>query len=139
MEQKIRAHETTIQLIDADQYQRGSYGIQFTSARKFKVTGKGVHSRHHPHELVVWDNTTRPNPTGAGGAWIDPNGRATDENVSIHLSARAIVIAKGSSIDYSATELTIGQTVHLLYPDDTMSGPYVITARNLADPVLILA
>jgi hypothetical protein len=136
-----------------------SYGVLFEGMFVYDVTGKGLHSRHHPHRVVVWDNTRRPNPRngepvrygqygkldGGDGKYLDPSRNATDAEQTIILDAESIAITSNgtntgtaaSGQVYGPVTLTVGQYVVLIYPDGTTSDPLVITARPLRDPELL--
>lgn len=148
---------TIIDLRAATAYEADSYGITARSSYVYLITGKGLHNRNSPHRITVWDNTVRPNPhpgqtrwtefgqIGGDGQYLDPNNKGTDEPVSVTTSAEATVITahgantgtEASGQVYADETLTVGETVRLRHPDGTLSGPYVVTTRPLADPDLV--
>jgi len=143
-----------IDLVETTGDRRAFYGITHTSASVFQVRGAGLHNRHYPHRVVIWDNTVRPvggkwhvqpHLRNLPGAYIDPSGRPTDNPTTIVLDAECIAIdAYGTGTGtprsgqvYSDVVLITGGAVQLRYPDGTVSGPYTIATRSCADPVLI--
>jgi hypothetical protein len=143
-----------ITLLPGSDYDRERYGITHRSEHVYRVAGKGVHNRSHPHRIQVWDNTVRPNSdpdrltefTGrvGPGAYIDPQGKGTDDPITVTTSAESIAITNSgrntgtepSGQVYAPQTLTIGDYVVLTYPDGWLSQPYVLTARPLGDPGL---
>lgn len=138
-----------IDLVPASAYDRENYGILFDGAALHTMTGRGVHSRHHPHRIQLWDNSIRPNNDPefwsefsgkrGPGAYVGPDGKGTDAQLSIVLNAQAVVIsayADPDALSYGDA-LAIGDVVQLRYPDGTVTGAWQITARDLADPVLV--
>lgn len=105
-----------------------SYGVTFQSTTLHQVIGKGVHNPHFNHELRIWKNSGK----------VDPNGRSTDQETSLLLTAQSTTITawKEAPLSYGPT-LTIGERVVLLYPNGEASVAEV-QARHLADPELIL-
>jgi hypothetical protein len=144
-----------IPLRPGSEYDRTSYGITHRSEHVYRVTGKGVHNRSFPHRVQVWDNTVRPNTdpdqltefTGrvGPGAYIDPQGKGTDAATTVTTSAESIAITRtgantGTAVSgqvYAPHTMTIGDYILLVYPDGTLSDPYVLTARPLGDPGLV--
>lgn len=126
--------ETVVEMVQASEYHRKEYGIMYESARVFRVNGKGLYNPGHPHRITVWDNTVRPNGNGEG-RYIAPDGKGTDDLVTITVDAQAM--ASGDSINYSAVVLTLGQALRLFGPGDEISSHYEIRARKMADPILV--
>jgi hypothetical protein len=134
------------------------YGIRFESAYVFKMAGKGLHNRHHPHRIKVWDNTNRPNPhpgqirhtdhgsIGGEGRYLDPFNQGTDSAATVTTSAEAIAITNSgtntgtvaSGQVYASKSLAIGQRVTLRTPQGEMPEVYVVTAQPFSDPILVL-
>ncbi len=149
-----------ISLAPGSDYDRERYGITHHSTHVFRVTGKGVHNRSHPHRVQVWDNTLRPNTdpdrltefTGrvGPGAYLDPQGKGTDSPITVTTSAEAVAVTndgrttgtEASGQVWAPETVAIGDFVALVYPDGTMSDPYRLTARPLGDsgltPVTVL-
>lgn len=132
-----------------------TYGIRFKSVHVYRMTGPGLHNRSFPHRIAEWDNTMRLNTnpdewseysgkTGPG-TFVDPSGKGTDEPTSWLTSSESVAITNNgtntgtvaSGQVYADVTLKIGDQVVLAYPDGTTSAPMVLTARSLADPVLI--
>ncbi|MEV1109961.1 hypothetical protein AB0I95_15090 [Micromonospora sp. NPDC049751] len=145
-----------VNLAEASDYKREAYGITHKGEHVYHVTGAGLHSRSHPHRVVVWDNTGRRNfypdrwnecsGKPGPGAWLDPNGKGTDSEVTVILDAESIVITNnGTNTGTPASgqvyaprpHLAIGDIVIMVYPDGTPSAPYVVEARPLRDPELV--
>lgn len=140
-----------IDVIETEQDRRDFYGITHVSATVHDVTGPGVHNRHHPHKVQVWDNATRPRDETSEsmkyhpqqhlrhlpGKYIDPNGRPTDDMVTFLLSAESVVISNPPTIVRYGTALAIGDEVRLRFPDGILSVPMTVTARSLRDPELV--
>ncbi|MDG4783275.1 hypothetical protein O7614_26805 [Micromonospora sp. WMMD961] len=146
-----------IDVIEASADKR-TYGITHRGVFVHEVSGKGLHNRQYPHRVQVWDNTGRPNPRngepvrygqygridGGDGKYLDPNHNATDEPVTVLLSAESIAITNNGTNTGTwdggqpfGAALKVGEAVRLRYMDGTLSDPYVVTTRPLADPVLI--
>lgn len=126
---------------------RQTYGITHISQTVHDVSGRGVHNHAYPHRVLVWQH--RPNPrngqpvqwgpngpiNGGVGAYLDPSNRATDDPISVRLSAEPIALTERPIDRPTAGQpLTVGQSVTLLINGTTAA--YVLTARPLADPVL---
>lgn len=144
-----------IDLRDASEREREIYGITHRSAHVYEMTGAGLHNRSHPHRVTVWNNTRRPNTRPdewnehsgkpGPGAYLDPRGKGTDEAVTVTTKAESIAItANGTNTGtvasgqvYAPEKLAIGAFALLRYPDGSLSDPFRVTARPLADPVLI--
>lgn len=123
----------TIPLIESV---RSSY-TTYESLYRYRVMGQGVHSRSHDHALRVYRN--RPVADHPGQYRDALTGGTTSEQWSYGLSAQATVIAAAPDPRRPITmqdPLVIGQRVTLTYPDGTVSEPFTITARPLADPIL---
>lgn len=82
------------------------HGVTATSEFVYRV-GFGF-NRGFPHRVVVWDNTTRPNTDpvlrqgpcgmrGGPGAYIGPDGRGTDDTVTVWLSAESVSITNSGT------------------------------------------
>lgn len=121
----------TIPLIESA---RSSY-TTYESLYRYRVMGRGVHNRSHDHALRVYRNR----PTDRPGQYRDAlTGGTTSDQWSYGLAAQATVIAAAPTRRTITMQdpLVIGQQVTLTYPDGTMSRPFTITARPLADPIL---
>lgn len=146
----------SIEMAIASEYDQRNYAIRLISAHVYRVTGRNVHNRSHPHRIKVWDNTGRPNADPerwseflgrkiGPGRYIGPDGRGTDAEVSVTTSAEAVAITNNgtntgtvaSGQVYAETELVIGDEVLLVLPSGATMGPAVLTARPVADPVLV--
>lgn len=143
-----------IRMVAASENRR-SYGITHRSANVYQMTGRGLHNRHAPHRVQVWDNTGRPNTEPdrwndhsgkpGPGQYLDPFGKGTDSPVTVTTSAEATAITSNgtntgtvaSGQVYASDALTVGDYAVLLYPDGSTSDPYQITAQFLADPRLV--
>lgn len=141
----------TIDLALASEYRRTTYGVEYESTTLHKMTGKGLHNPSFPHRIDVWDNTRRPNPRngqpvrfgdygpvdGGNGRYLGPDRRATDDEQTFTVSAQSVMLAARpvERAPYGA-DLAVGQTVTVRYPDGR-TVDMVVTARQLADPVLV--
>lgn len=149
---------TTIVDLNLGDQRDESYGIAFRSKFVYRVSGRGLHNPTYPHRLKVWDNSNRLNPRngervrygqygkidGGDGKYLDPNHNATDSEFSYLLGAESTVLAgrysTGSADSgqvYAKELLEVGEFVVLRYPDGTLSDPFRIAARSLADPELV--
>lgn len=132
-----------IELAAASDYDRENYGVTHSSVHVYRMGGPGLHNRHHPHRVVVWDNTSRPLPDA--GRYLDPSNRETDSPISVVTSAEPIAITDNgtntgtvaSGQVYSPHQMCIGDFAVLIYPDGSTSEPYMIERRPLADPELV--
>lgn len=133
---------------------RTGYGITHRSVGTVRMTGKGIHNPSHAHTLNVWDNTGRPNlhngqpvrfvgqygkTEGGNGAYMCPNGRATDSALSLLFSAEATVIsAHRSGFERPATPVTLalGDTVTVADTDGNVIGRFTVAAKPLHNPHL---
>ena len=134
----------TIILMPASEYRREHYGLMFESVLEYDVRGKGVHNRHHPHKVQMWEN--RPN---RDGVVVTPSGTPTDELHTFVLDAQSVVISSTPSALPPALlhgdDLAIGDVVTLVAVDDSVAddwkvqalGRFAIESRFLADPILI--
>lgn len=127
---------TTINLQPASPYRGETYGVLLESETQHDVTGPGVHNRHHPHRLDVWEHRRRYND-GDEVLWVDPHGNPTKARYSYLLSARPVVIA-ARPVDRTpeGPALAIGDVVTLAIHGYEL-GQFRVTARPLADPVLV--
>lgn len=139
-----------IELLESDTYNGEHYGITHRSRYVYHVTGPKLHNPSAPHRLKVWDNTRRqnnapdeyaPNRGKPGpGAYLNPDGKGTDEAASFLLSAEATVITNTGTVAsgqvYAPETLKVGGFVVLRYPGGRLSDPYRVTPRFLADPEL---
>lgn len=121
----------TIPLIESV---RSSY-TTYESLYRYRVMGRGVHNRSHDHALRVYRNRLADVP----GQYVNAiDGHMTTEQWSYGLAAQATVIAAPNRRRITMQDpLVIGQKVTLTYPDGTVSEPFTITARPVADPVLV--
>ena len=146
----------TIVLQDTRSDRREFYGITHEGVVRHTVTGPGLHNRSFPHRVQVWSNTGRPNPhpgevrwteygsIGGPGQYLDPRNKGTDDPATVYLASESVgIYAVYTEEDrrraMEGEPLRVGQRVRLLYPDGTLSEPYVITAGHLSDPSLIPA
>lgn len=146
---------TIIELREAKDYDRDTYGITHRSAFVYDVTGPRLHNRHFPHRVTVWNNTVRPNTkpdewseySGRPGAgrYLDPFRKGTDDEITITLGAESFGITDNgtntgtfaSGQVYAPETLQVNEFVVLKYPDGHHSDPYLIKTRPLTDPVLV--
>lgn len=145
----------------ASEYESATYRILSRSEFVYHMAGAGLHNRHSPHRITLWDNTGKPNPdnggpikygdygplpTGGNGAYIGPDNRATDFPLSVTTSAESTVITNNgtntgtvaSGQVYAPETLAIGDVVIFRLPDGTLSDPWRIRERSLSDPDLII-
>lgn len=83
------------------------------SEEVFKITGPGVHNRHHPHRIIAFTGK-------CCGVWI----------VHLHLSAEPVVIAPDHRPPV-ALDLAIGEVIEVDY------SRYRVVPRRAADPLLV--
>jgi hypothetical protein len=147
-----------IEMAVASRYDQNSYGILFISRYVYRITGRGVHNRSHPHRIKVWDNTGRPNADPGRiseflgraigpGRYIGPDGRGTDDEASATTSAESVAITNSgtntgtvaSGQVYADDSLAIGDKVMLVLPGGRMpvSALLTVTASPLSDPILV--
>lgn len=129
---------TTIDLRPASDYRRKHYGVLLESTTEHDVTGRGVHNRHHPHVVDVWQNKQRPDYSGQAEAYSDPRGGTTDQPYTFLLKARAVVIAlNGPGPEQEPGEtLALGDVVRLTVHGFSL-GWFQIMNRPLHDPHLV--
>lgn len=146
---------TTIEMCPGDKTD-GTYGICFRSVFVYRINGKGIHNPTFPHRINVWNNTSRLNSDPdrfspaigrkvGPGRYISPHGHGTDDMMTVTTSAESTAITNNgtntgtvaSGQVYADRALTIGERIVLLLPGGSNSGPFVITARPCADPVLV--
>lgn len=140
----------------ATEYERASYGITFKSAHIYQAVGAGLHNPNRPHRVTVWDNTDRLNDKAGtfhpylgrmvgDGKFIGPDGADTDSETSVTTSAEPTAITNNgtntgtvaSGQIWGYTDMRIGDYVVMRFPDGAYSDPFVVTKRNLSDPVLL--
>lgn len=125
-----------INLVPKEVYWRDTYGIALTSETYHDVVGPGVHNRHFPHQVDVWDNSARAN---ADGTYRDPSGYTTDRRYTFSLKARSVaIVADPAMADHTphGAALQIGQTVELAVHEFVI-GRFKVAARQLGDPDLV--
>jgi hypothetical protein len=138
---------TTIELSPATANE-ASYGILYRSG-PYSLEGPKLRNPGHPHVVTVWKNKPNENPDArvgfpdssdtirrGEGRFVGPNGRGTDDEFTYTLDAGAVII-DGKPHPRLGT-LVLGETVELTF-DGAPLGEFVITARYLADPVLVAA
>ncbi len=143
---------TTIAL-SAATANESTYGILYRSA-PYSLRGSGLEGPRlrnpgHPHVVTVWANKPNDNPDArvgypdssetsrrGEGRFVGPNGHGTDDEITVTLDAGAVII-DGKAHPRAGT-LTLGETVELTFDGDSL-GEFVVTARYLADPVLVAA
>lgn len=135
----------TIIMDTVAQYRTTDYGILYESRHVFSTT-----KSHSPTRVVIWNNTHRPNPDRGKQLgdklrdgcivtkystpgiterrYIDPQGKPTDEKVTILLSPESTAICAdtrlntgqpGSGQVYAQDRLDDGDTAKLILPDGT--------------------
>lgn len=144
----------TIDLQPTEERRARSYGVVAESVLVFRVQGPRVHNPSFPHRVQVWSNLDRPNlrngqpvaygqygiVDGGNGRYLDPNNRATDQPFTVLLVAEPVVISRmASDHQYADQVLSIGDTVHLVDPDGSVSAAFTVTGRTLSDPELLPA
>lgn len=125
----------TIHVHPVDEYRCSSYGIRLESMN-YKLSGAGVRNPHFPHQVQVWSNTHRPNPTGET-QYLDPSNRPTNDPETLVLSAHGFAIDGRSRLEYAADTLHLGDLVRIDRPDRIGQQVYRVTKRYLADPELV--
>ena len=124
-----------------------SYGILYRSA-PYSLEGPRLRNPGHPHMVTVWANKPNNNPDArvgypdssetsrrGEGRFVGPNGHGTDDEFTVTLDAGAVII-DGKPHPRAGT-LTVGETVELTVDGKRWLGEFVVTARPLADPVLV--
>ena len=126
---------TTIRLAAAPVYRSEHYGVIYESITQHDVTGPGVHNRHHPHRVDVWENRLdrRDREHGGTGQIVDPHGNVTTDRFSFLLSPQAVMITAHRRDDVApqGETLRIGSLVRL-----PGFGVFRIAARPLHNPHL---
>jgi hypothetical protein len=124
-----------IDMLPASAYDRASYGITHRSTTLHRITGSGVHSRSHNHEIQAWDNTRRPR---SEGKYESPDGKLTTSEISYLTSAVASVISARPVPGREVAEtLKVGDKVTLRFLDTGNKVTATVTERPLADPDLV--
>lgn len=120
-----------VEMKPASTYRSREYGVLLESVTRHDMTGPGVHNRHHPHSIQVWENRVRD------GVLTDPHGKPTSERYSVLTSAHAVVItAHREERPPQGPMLQVGDTV-ILHVNGFEIGQYEVTAKALHDPVLV--
>lgn len=127
----------TINLRPTATYRRDNYGVLLESETVHDMTGSGLHNRHHPHRIEVWENR----PSKVHGAdpdvLVTPHGDPTEERYTILTSAQAVVISDPpQQRDVEGPVLAVGSRVALAVNGFEI-GEYVIHPAPLRDPVLL--
>jgi hypothetical protein len=90
-----------INMVEASEYRRDSYGLLWESVGVLKASGAGFHNRHHPLRVQIWRDEKC---TGNGATHV--------------LSAECIVIANTPvERPIRLGEVAIGDKVTLRFPD----------------------
>jgi hypothetical protein len=125
-----------INLVPKEVYWRDTYGIVLVSETYHDVVGPGVHNRHFPHQVDVWDNSARVNDDGT---YRGPDNKSTDRRYTFSLKARSVAIVADSAMadrTPHGVALQIGQTVELAVHEFVI-GRFKVAARQLGDPDLV--
>lgn len=120
-----------------DDYNRKEYGIVLKSATQHDFAGGGIHNRHHPHVLQVWDNAAREQEDGT---YLDPYHRPTDERYSYEWSPQAVVISahRGEPRPEEGDTLRLQDVVELrIAGSGYVLGQFRVVARPLHNPHMV--
>ena len=108
-----------------------------------------VRNAGHPHIVTVWRNLPNDDPTKrfnypdmtpmppvGPGKFVGPDGRGTDDEITVTLSPRALVI--DGRKHPRVGEVALGEVVELTTPDGSFGGRFEIVSRTseLHDPIL---
>jgi hypothetical protein len=109
-----------------------------------------VRNPGHPHVVTVFKNPTNTDPTKrynymdgspmppvGDGKYVSAEGHGTDDEYSVLLSARGMVI--DGRPHPRVGEVALGDVVELTTPDGSFGGRYEIRSRTaqLYDPILV--
>jgi hypothetical protein len=126
-----------IDLADAGDYRRDSYGLLMESTTAHMIAGRDVHNRGFRHLIQVWENR----PSKARGAdpdqLVTPHGDPTTERYSVTTSPQATIISARPDPTRvpDGPALAIDQEVELRVHGYSI-GVFAIRSKFLHNPVL---